>query len=110
MKAQNDFENYRKMLVPFESIEIANKSAESFFEAVKKARNEFHIANVHIIMKVNVMDGASEKVVISSSHFGNTLEGPAMCAWAILEEEEMYRAAKRAAKRLSKRTVDVGSR
>ncbi len=86
----NDFSNYRKMSEPLASPQVANQALQAFFEAVEKARKEHHIMDVHIIVKINIMNGESEGAAMSSAHFGNTLEGAPMCAWGLGQEQASF--------------------
>jgi len=87
MKTENNPANYRELSEPFETPEAANKALDNFYEMVREARHENHIADVHIITKINVMNGEVEGSGISSAHFGNSLEGAAMCAWGYGKEQ-----------------------
>ena len=53
MKAHQDPENYRKMSEPFSTSTEANEAIEKFFNAVELARNLCHIADVHVIARIN---------------------------------------------------------
>jgi hypothetical protein len=86
MTGKNDFENYRKMSEPFESTELADEAVERFFDAVAKARNENHIADVHVIIKTNVIKNGKEGQGISTFHIGNSRDGAMMCAYALGQE------------------------
>ena len=92
MPAKNDPANYRKMSEPFENIEKANQALKDFYEAVEVARKEFHIMDVHVVVKMNVLRGEVEGHAITSAHYGNTLEGALMCAWALGNEQADFEA------------------
>ena len=83
MSGKNDLANYRKMSEPFPSVEEANEALKSFYQAVEEARKEFHIMDVHVIVKMNVLRDGTEGTAMTSAHYGNTLEGAPMCAWAL---------------------------
>ena len=95
MNAHNDPENYRKMSEPFASPKEAEAALEKFFDLVEKARNECHIADVHCIVRMNVMHGKKEGTGITSGHYGYSVNAASMCAWSLGQEqaknEEMLR-------------------
>jgi len=100
MLSKNDPANYRKMSEPFESIEAANESLLKFYEAIETARKEFHIMDVHVIVKMNVMRDGNEGAAMTSAHYGNTLESAPMCAWAFGNEQaDLVAALRESAKR-----------
>lgn len=92
MSGVNDLANYRKMSEPFPSIEEANEALKSFYQAVEEARKEFHIMDVHVIVRMNVLRGDTEGTAMTSAHYGNTLEGAPMCAWGLGQEQAAFEA------------------
>lgn len=92
MPSKNDPANYRKMSEPFENIQQANQALKDFYEAVEKARKEFRMMDVHVIVKMNVLRGDVEGSAITSAHYGNTLESAPMCAWALGNEQAEFEA------------------
>lgn len=76
---KHDPVNYRRVSEPFATVEEANKALSEFLEAVEEARNRLRIMDVHVIVKINVVDGAG----MTDAHFGNSLECAPMCAWAL---------------------------
>lgn len=83
----SDPANYRRLSEPFPDQESAKRRIGEFWDAVAKLRNELHITDVHIIVRVNVVDEAGEEgVVMTAAHFGNSIESEAMCAWALGQE------------------------
>jgi hypothetical protein len=81
---KQDPANYRKMSEPIPSQEEANKQLAGFMEAVEKARNEFHMQDVHVIVKMNIINAqGNEQGALSSAHFGHELESAPMCAWSL---------------------------
>jgi len=50
---KNDFENYRKMSEPFQSVEEADEALKNFYQAIEEARKKFRIMDVHNICKLN---------------------------------------------------------
>ena len=95
MSGKNDLANYRKMSEPFQNIEEANEALKSFYQAVEEARKEFHIMDVHVIVKMNVLRDGTEGTAMTSAHYGNTLEGAPMCAWALGHEQADFEAVLR---------------
>ncbi len=95
MPSKNDIANYRKMSEPHPSIEEANEALKSFYQAVEDARKEFRIMDVHVIVKMNVLHGETEGTAMTSAHYGNTLEGAPMCAWALGHEQADFEATLR---------------
>ncbi len=95
MNGKNDPKTYRELSFPFETPELADEKLRMFFNAVEAARKEFHIMDVHVIVKININRGESEGAAMASAHFGNTLEAAQMCAWALGQEEADMRAALR---------------
>jgi hypothetical protein len=93
IEGHNDQANYRRMSEPFENIEKANESVNKFYKLIETARNECHIMDIHIILKINVIRGNSEGSALLSSHFGNSLESAPMCAWGLGQEQAEYKAA-----------------
>lgn len=97
MPGKNDFANYRKLSEPFDNAEQASEAMQAFFDAVEKARREYHIMDVHVIVKMNIMRGKigeeMEGSALASAHFGNTLEGAPMCAWGLGHEQADFEAA-----------------
>lgn len=92
MSGKNDFGNYRKMSEPFPSVEEANVALKNFYRAVEEARKKFHIMDVHVIVKMNVLRGETEGAAMTSAHYGNTLEGAPMCAWGLGQEQANFEA------------------
>lgn len=82
-----DLENYANMQVPIPSEDEADKALRNFFDAVEKARKEFHIAEVHVITQVNIQNVGR---AIASFHIGNELEAATMCAWALGQEQKSF--------------------
>lgn len=89
---KNDLANYRKMAEPFQSVEAANAAVKNFYKAIEEARKEFGIMDVHIIVKMNIVRDGTEGSAMTSAHYGNTLEGAPMCAWALGQEQSDYEA------------------
>lgn len=87
MLGKNDVANYRKLSEPFADAEKANADIEKFFEMVGVARNECHIMDAHVIIKINVLRGDTETLAMTSAHYGNGLEGAGMCGWALGQEQ-----------------------
>lgn len=86
----SDPANYRRLSEPFPDQESAKRRIGEFWDAVSKLRNELHITDVHVIVRVNVIDAAGDEgVMITASHFGSAIEGEAMCAWALGHEAAM---------------------
>ena len=81
--------NYRKLSEPFVSNEEANAALTKFLKAVEDARNECHMMDVHVLVKVAVTSGDREIHGMSSAHFGNLLEGAQMCAWGLGQEQQL---------------------
>jgi hypothetical protein len=90
---KNNFANYREMSKPFPSNADAETAIQSFYDAVEKARNEFHIADVHVITQVSISRDSREGMAMSSAHFGDSLQGALMCAWSLGQEEANYKTA-----------------
>lgn len=78
-KNVHDPENYRKMSEPFTTSEEANEALNKFFDLVEDARRQCRIMDVHVIVKMNIVDGAG----MTAAHYGNSLEAAPMCAWAL---------------------------
>jgi len=91
--AKNDFENYRKMSEPLQTVEEADEALKNFYQAIEEARKKFRIMDVHNICKINVVNAGIEKSAMVSAHFGNTLEGAPMCAWAFAEARDELNSA-----------------
>ena len=88
MKSHNDPNNYRKMSEPFENTEIANGFVDKFFNLVEAARNDCHIADVHVILQFGVLSAdGKEGTAITSAHFGFSMNAAQMCAWSLGQEE-----------------------
>ena len=88
MPGKNDPKTYREMSVPFETATKADEGLRKFFDAVEAARKEFHIADVHVVVRINILHEDGEEVVaMSSAHYGNTLYGASMCAWSLGQEQ-----------------------
>lgn len=85
MTTVHDPENYRKMCEPHATEEEADDAVQKFYEAVRKARQKYRIADVEVIVMVRVRDSEENEKTgkfFSSAHFGNQLERVGMCAWA----------------------------
>jgi len=95
MSGKNDLSNYRKMSEPLQSTEEANEALKGFYQAVEEARKEFHIMDVHVIVKMNILRDGEEGAAMSSSHYGNSLEGVTMCAWGLGQEQAELKSAVR---------------
>ena len=95
MASKTDLANYRKMSEPFPNLEEANEALKNFYQAVEEARKEFHIMDVHVIVKMNILRGETEGTAMTSAHYGNTLEGAPMCAWGLGQEQAEFSAALR---------------
>ncbi len=88
MAGKNDLANYRKMCEPYPDNETADANLSAFFDAVEKARKEYGVMDVHIIVKVNILQAGEECLAMANAHFGNTLEAAGMCAWSLGKEQE----------------------
>jgi len=95
MSGKNDLANYRKMSEPIPSTEEANEALKNFCRAVEEARKEFHIMDVHVIVKMNILRGDEEGTAMASAHYGNSLEGVTMCAWGLGQEQAELKSAVR---------------
>lgn len=95
MLGKNDLANYRKMSEPLPSIEEANTALQNFYRAVEEARKEFHMMDVHVIVKMNILRDGEEGAAMASAHYGNTLEGVTMCAWGLGQEQAELKSALR---------------
>lgn len=85
MTTVHDPENYRKMCEPHATEEEANEAVQKFYEAVRKARQKYRIADVEIIVRVKARPSEENEktgMFFSSAHFGSLLERVGMCAWA----------------------------
>lgn len=83
----NDPANYRRLSEPFPNQETAQRRIGEFWDAVAKLRNDMHITDVHIIVRVSVIYDANEEgIVMTAAHFGNSIEAEGMCAWALGQE------------------------
>lgn len=92
MEPKMDPANYRKMSEPIPSQEEANKLLAGFMEAVEKARNEFHMQDVHVIVQMNIMNPqGNEQGALSSAHFGHSLHAAPMCAWSLGHAEADFK-------------------
>ena len=89
MQSHNDFANYVKMSQPFEDQGTAAQAINDFLDAVASARQAHRITDVVVIVRCASSDG----VVISSAHFGNSLESEGMLAYALGKETERRREA-----------------
>lgn len=69
MKNKNDPKHYWEMSKPFEIREDAEKAIDNFLDAVEKARNDFHIKDVHVIVMVDTTEGP----IVLDAHFGDTM-------------------------------------
>jgi hypothetical protein len=77
MEEKHDPANYRKMSEPIPSQEEASKLLAGFMEAVEKARKDFHMQDVHVIVQMNIMNSSgNEQGAMSSAHFGHSLHAP----------------------------------
>lgn len=92
MEAKQDPANYRILSEPIPSQEEANRMLASFMDAVEKARKEFHIQDVHVIVKMNILNPqGTEQGALSSAHFGHSLEAAPMCAWSLGHAEAEFK-------------------
>jgi hypothetical protein len=83
-KTKQDPANYRAMSEPFKNPEEVNDALVNFYEAVEKARKQFRIADVHVVVKMNyITSGGDEAAGMTNAHYGNSLEAAPMCAWAL---------------------------
>ena len=82
-KFKNDPENYHRMSAPHENTDKANQALKSFYEKVEKARLEYKIADVLIIIKdaIKYDDGGVGQFV-QHSQFGSQTNGVSMAAYA----------------------------
>lgn len=85
---------YRELSVPFESSEEADEALKGFYESLEKIRKEYHMADVHVIVRINIThtDG-SEGAAMSSAHWGDTLKATQLCAWGLGQEQANFDAA-----------------
>ena len=85
-RGKMDLATYLKMSEPFTTDAEADVALKGFMDAVEEAGKTFRIANVHVIVKMNLIREGHVGEVMTHAHWGNTLEGPVMCAWALGEE------------------------
>lgn len=91
MPSKMDPANYRKMSEPLPEKETS-ENLQKFMEAVEKLRNEFHMQDVHVIVKMSILrEDGTEGAGMSSAHFGHALEAGVMCAWSLGREEVEYK-------------------
>jgi len=69
MKDKRDSTHYWEMSKPFETREDAEKAIGNFLDAVEKARHDFRIKDVHVIVMVD----ATETPIVLDAHFGDTM-------------------------------------
>jgi hypothetical protein len=86
MGVKRDPENYRKMSEPYPSPEEANKELDAFMEGVEALRNQRRVADVHVIVRVNMIQAGAEGAAMASAHFGDTTNAEMMCAWSFGKE------------------------
>lgn len=69
----NDPEHYRRMSEPFESPAEADAALAAFFDAVKQARDTYRIADVQVIVQVNIAHPGprGERAGMASAYYGN---------------------------------------
>lgn len=73
-----DAANYHEMSKPFSSHDEANAAVDGFWEEFYALRNKYRLADVHVIISVNVEDGAC----FLSMHAGSSTQAERMTAWA----------------------------
>lgn len=78
----HDPATYRKMQEPFGSPETANAALQAFFDDVKAARVKHHIADVLLVINVNVVYPSGEGQALTCSMIGDELRGEPMAAYA----------------------------
>lgn len=87
MTVKQDPENYRKMSIPYASADEANKELEAFMEGVETLRNSCRVADVHVIVRVNMINADGEEgAAMASAHFGDSTNAEMMCAWSFGKE------------------------
>lgn len=86
-QVQRDMANYLELSEPFEDGEAANEALSKFYSALSDLRRKHRFPDVHVIIQVNVRHGGEVGRGLSSAHFGNSAEAPAMCAWSYGKEQ-----------------------
>lgn len=75
-------ERYRRLSEPFANRDIANESLEAFFKELGELREKHRIADVLVVVCVNVRYGETEGAAMCHASFGDPLKPESMAAYA----------------------------
>jgi hypothetical protein len=86
----HDADMYHECSKPFESGAVANKAAQSFFNEVYRARCRHRIADVHVVIRDQVV---KDQTVMTDFHCGSAAHSEQMTAWAFGRAQAERQAA-----------------
>lgn len=90
---KNDPKNYEKMSAPHESPEAAQVAMDGFFDAVRRARQKYRIADVLVVLATNAKgaDGQTQSLA-TYGQYGNSAASVPL-ALHVVSQERLRAAA-----------------